>query len=72
MNKIKKRRGDWVAIKFEGFIEINKEGEYTIYSSANDGSMLYIDDEIVVDNAGYNGKKVTKGKTYLSKGETQT
>ena len=68
VNKIK-RRGDWVAIKFEGFVEISREGEYTIYSNANDGSVVYLDGEIVVDNAGYNGNKVTEGKTYLSKGK---
>ncbi|MCK5456034.1 MAG: chitobiase/beta-hexosaminidase C-terminal domain-containing protein, partial [Melioribacteraceae bacterium] len=68
VNKIK-RRGDHVAIKFEGYVEIKMEGEYTLYSSANDGSVVYLDGKIVVDNAGYNGIKVTKGKTFLSNGK---
>jgi alpha-L-rhamnosidase len=71
VNKIN-RRDDWVAIKFEGYIEIKQEGEYTFYSSANDGSVVYLNDKIVVDNAGYkgaNGIKNTKGKTYLSIGK---
>ena len=68
VNKIK-RRGDYVAIKFEGYVEIKTEGEYTLYSSANDGSMVYLDGKIVVDNEGYNGIKVTKGKTFLSNGK---
>ncbi|MCK5207277.1 MAG: hypothetical protein KAQ79_04630, partial [Cyclobacteriaceae bacterium] len=32
------------------------------------GSVVYIDDKIVVDNAGYSGEKVDKGKTTLSIG----
>lgn len=67
VNKIK-RRGDYVAIKFEGYIEIKREGQYTLYSSANDGSVVYIDDEIVVDNAGYTDVKSLKGKIDLSAG----
>ncbi|MCK5370382.1 MAG: chitobiase/beta-hexosaminidase C-terminal domain-containing protein, partial [Cyclobacteriaceae bacterium] len=42
VNKIQ-RRGDWVAILFEGFVEIEQEGEYTFHSSANNGSVVYID-----------------------------
>ena len=67
VNKIQ-RRGDWVAIMFEGFVEIGQEGEYTFHSSANNGSVVYIDGKIVVDNAGYSGEKVDKGIVTLSLG----
>ncbi|NOX65074.1 MAG: hypothetical protein GXO85_04565, partial [Chlorobi bacterium] len=34
----------------------------------NDGSVLYLDNKVVVDNAGYFGKKVDNGKITLKKG----
>lgn len=63
-----KKREDHIAIIFEGFIEIDTAGEYTFYCSANDGSLLYIDETLVVDNAGYYGDRVDKGKIQLEKG----
>ncbi|NOY59172.1 MAG: beta-glucosidase, partial [Calditrichaeota bacterium] len=36
---------------------------------ANDGSVLSIDGTVVVDNAGYSGKKVDNGKIHLDKGK---
>jgi len=49
VTKIKKRE-DYVAIIFEGFIQIDHPGDYNFYSSANDGSWVYIDNKLVVDN----------------------
>ncbi|NOY59807.1 MAG: phosphodiesterase, partial [Calditrichaeota bacterium] len=57
-----KRREDYVAVIFKSYIEIDVGGDYTFYSSANDGSVLSIDGTVVVDNAGYSGKKVDNGK----------
>jgi hypothetical protein len=56
------------AIKFNSFIEIDKEGKYDFYTSSNDGSRLYIDDKLVVDNDGEHGTKQLSGKIHLSKG----
>lgn len=49
VTKIKKRE-DYVVIVFEGFIRVNQPGDFNFYSSANDGSWLYIDNKLVVDN----------------------
>ena len=62
------KREDYVAIVFEGSVEITHRGRYTFYSSANDGSVLYIDDVAVVDNAGYHGDKVDSGSIHLEAG----
>jgi alpha-L-rhamnosidase len=62
------KREDYVAIVFTSHLEIDADGDYVFYSSANDGSVLYLDHAIVVDNAGYHGKKVYSGKIYLQKG----
>ncbi len=63
-----KRREDYVAVMFKSQIEIDTTGDYTFYSSANDGSVLYIDEIVVVDNAGYFGKRGRAGKIHLNKG----
>ena len=68
VNKINKRE-DHVAIRFEGYVEIVQEGEYTFYASANDGSVVYIDGKIIVDNDGHIKSKTDKGSIFLSKGK---
>ena len=35
---------------FEGYLKVPESGVYTIYSESNDGSLLYIDDKLLVDN----------------------
>ena len=67
VNKIK-RRGDWVAIFFEGFIDIEIKGEYTFFAEANNGCVLNIDGRDVVDNAGYSGSIEKEGRCTLNPG----
>ncbi len=38
------------AVQYNGFIDIEKTGDYTFYSGSNDGSIVYIDEKMVVDN----------------------
>ena len=40
---------------------------YTFYASANDGSKVYIDGKIVVDNDGHLKSKTDRGSIFLSK-----
>ena len=68
VSKIKKRE-DFVAIIFKGFIHIDHPGEYTFYSSANDGSWLYIDEKLIVENTGDNHSGKEQGKIKLKKGK---
>ncbi len=56
------------AIQFKSFIKIEKDGEYKFYTSSNDGSKLYINNEMVVDNDGEHGTKQLGGTVYLNKG----
>ena len=62
------KREDHIVVIFESNLEIDYEGDYIFYSSANDGSLLYLNDKLVIDNASYFGKKTDKGKIYLKKG----
>ncbi|MDB4583604.1 family 78 glycoside hydrolase catalytic domain [Draconibacterium sp.] len=68
VNRIAKRE-DYVAIVFEGMIQIEQAGEYTFYSSANDGSWLYVNNKLVVDNTGDNNSGNQQGKIRLNKGK---
>jgi len=68
LNKIPKRE-DYIAIEFNGYLDILEGGDYTFYASANDGCVLNIDSKVVVDNAGYKGKKEYSGQVKLSEGK---
>ncbi len=40
------------ALRFTGEIQIDQAGKYTFFTSSDDGSRLYIDNQLVVDNDG--------------------
>jgi alpha-L-rhamnosidase len=56
------------AMLFTGQIEIITGGEYIFYTSSNDGSQLYINDKLIVDNDGEHGAKEMSGKIRLEPG----
>ncbi len=56
------------ALQLKSFIQIDKEGEYTFYLTSNDGSKLFIDDQLLVDNDGLHSIKVLSSSLILSKG----
>jgi len=64
----KKQRTDKFAFEFIGYIKIDKDGIYTFYTDSDDGSMLYIDDEEIVNNDGDHGNVEKSGKAALKKG----
>lgn len=51
------------AFSYQGYINIRKPGNYTFYTSSDDGSKLYINNSIVVNNDGSHGT-VEKSGTY--------
>lgn len=56
------------SIEWNGFVIINKTGEYTFATASDDGSWLYIDDRQVVDNGGSHGLKQVSDQIYLQAG----
>ena len=64
LDKIKMRE-DYFVVIFKGFIEIEKQGIYTFYSSANNGSWFYIDNKLIVDNP----SGTERGDVRLGKGK---
>lgn len=56
------------ALVFEGRLRIEQPGEYTFYTTSDDGSHLFVDGEEVVDNGGYHGMETESGTWELPVG----
>ena len=63
-----KKRSDKYAFEFTGYIRIDNDGIYTFFTDSDDGSMLYIDDEEIVNNDGDHGSVEKNGKAALKRG----
>ncbi|HET6723319.1 MAG TPA: alpha-L-fucosidase, partial [Chitinophagaceae bacterium] len=63
-----KKRANKFAFEFTGYIKIEKDAVYTFFTDSDDGSMLYLDDEVVVNNDGDHGNVEKSGKAALKKG----
>ena len=53
---------------FEGFILIQEKGVYTFYTDSDDGSQLFIGDNLVVDNDGLHSMTEVSGSVALAAG----
>lgn len=54
------------AIRFRGVLAVDTLGRYTFWLLSDDGSKLYIDDTLVIDNDGIHGITRNKGRKDLS------
>ena len=61
-------KDDYFGFTFQGAIDIQTAGQYTFYTSSDDGSALYIDGKKVVDNNGLHSLQEKSGSVTLSKG----
>jgi hypothetical protein len=52
----------------EGNFEVERPGDYTFHLTSDDGSKLYIDDRLVIDNDGDHSLLELKNSTNLSAG----
>ena len=59
---------DDVGAVFEGLIEVPITTSYTLYVESDDGSRLYVGDEMVVDNDGLHGMNEEAGQILLAAG----
>ena len=59
---------DHYAIQFDGFINIPVDDMYTFYTYSDDGSQLFLHDQLVVDNNGSHSARKKQGKIALQKG----
>jgi len=63
-----KRRNENFAFIYDGFIRIPKDGIYTFYLKSNDGSRLYLDNYLLINNDGPHGIKEENAIVSLQKG----
>jgi hypothetical protein len=62
-------REDHFALVIEGYIEIPATGIRTFYINSDDGSKLYINDELLIDHDGDHSAMSKTGQTILAKGK---
>ena len=56
------------AIEVEGYLRIPKTNNYTFRLTSDDGSVLIIDDEVVIGNDGFHGDTSVDGEVVLAEG----
>ncbi len=56
------------SILWEGFIEITEAGRYIFSTESDDGSWVFIDDKLVVDNGGTHGTQYKSDSIHLTEG----
>ena len=61
-------RGDSYGIVFEGYIDIPTAGTWTFYTISDDGSKLYLDQDLIVNNDGLHGAVEKSGSKDLATG----
>ena len=59
---------DNFGLVFSGYIKVEQAGTYTFYLGSDDGSQLYVDGELVVDNDGLHGPVAVGGNIGLEPG----
>jgi len=62
-------RTDQFGVEFTGYISVPADGIYTFYTTSDDGSKLWIDNRVVVDNDGLHGAIEKSGSIGLKAGK---
>jgi mono/diheme cytochrome c family protein len=56
------------AMRFQGFLKIDREGDYTFYVGSDDGSLLFVDGKKVADSDGIHPHAEGNGRVHLKPG----
>lgn len=59
---------DNFGLQYSGYVKIPKDGIYTFYTSSDDGSGLYVNGIMVVNNDGFHGMQEKNGEIALKTG----
>lgn len=59
---------DNFAFRYAGFVTVPTDGQYTFYTSSDDGSQLFIGNQLVVNNDGLHGAQERSGTIGLKAG----
>jgi len=63
-----KEQDDYYGVAYDGYIDIEETGIYEFLTDSDDGSQLYIDGQLIVDNDGLHGMEMKNGVIALSQG----
>ncbi len=63
-----RNREEYFGFRYQGFIRIPEDGVYAFFLDSDDGSRLYLDDALLVDNNGLHGMQEKMGVAALAKG----
>jgi alpha-L-fucosidase len=63
-----KDTADYYALEFTGYVAIPEDGIYTFYLASDDGSQLFLNDQLLIDNDGVHGVVVKTATTPLAGG----
>jgi cytochrome c551/c552 len=63
-----KHRADYFAFEFTGTLLVKEAGVYGFRTQSDDGSFVYVDGELVVDNGGFHGVLSAEGSVELKVG----
>ncbi len=63
-----RKQSERFAFRYRGHVLVPRDGVYTFHVSSDDGSRLYIGDELVVDNDGLHGAEERSGQIALAAG----
>jgi hypothetical protein len=55
-------------LRFEGYVSFTSSDVYTFMLTSDDGSKLWIDDKLIIDNDGLHGFDANEGRAALRKG----
>jgi hexosaminidase len=67
-NSLPHRWGGY-GFQFKSFIDIPNDGDYTFFVASDDGSKLFLDDKLLINNDGLHGTIELNGKATLTKGK---
>lgn len=62
------QRSSHYALQFEGKIQVDRAGDYTFFTNSDDGSQLFIDGKLIVENDGWHAPRERAGKVNLAAG----
>lgn len=62
------QRNDNMAIRFEGYLRIDRDGQYNFHLTSDDGSKLFIADQLLIDNDGIHPPSTKVGRAFLKQG----
>ncbi|MEO0416219.1 MAG: PA14 domain-containing protein, partial [Verrucomicrobiota bacterium] len=62
------QRGDYYGVLYRGWIQIDRAGTYTFFTTSDDGTKLWINDKQIVNNDGTHAMRESSGKVNLPVG----